>query len=286
MTSPLRVFNYGGGVQSNAALVLAAQGKIDFQLFIFANVGNDSENPATMDYIERVARPYAAAHGIELVEVQKTNRAGVKETIHGNLFAKEFVNIPMYIPTRANANKGAPIRRVCTSNFKVRAIERYVKQRTGINETLRRERKEKARGPRPLVVNGFGISLDEWHRMRKPDYEWQAFEYPLIDMKIDREGCFKIIADAGLPTPPKSACWFCPFHSKEEWQRIRRETPALFDQAIQLEHDVQAMRTRQGKPMLWLTNKVAPLAEVIPAETPLPVDLDEEQRCDSGYCFV
>ena len=43
----LRVFSYGGGVQSTAALVLASQHKIDFKTFLFCNVGDDSENPAT-----------------------------------------------------------------------------------------------------------------------------------------------------------------------------------------------------------------------------------------------
>ena len=37
----LKVFSYGGGVQSTAALVLAAQGKIDYQTFLFCNVGAD-----------------------------------------------------------------------------------------------------------------------------------------------------------------------------------------------------------------------------------------------------
>jgi hypothetical protein len=41
----LRFFSYGGGVQSTAALVLAAQGKIDYPVFLFANVGDDSEHP-------------------------------------------------------------------------------------------------------------------------------------------------------------------------------------------------------------------------------------------------
>src|SRR5258708_98613 len=47
---PLKVFSFGGGVQSVAALVLAAQGKIDYRHFVFCNVGDDSENPATLEY--------------------------------------------------------------------------------------------------------------------------------------------------------------------------------------------------------------------------------------------
>jgi hypothetical protein len=39
-----RVVSYDGGVQSNALLVLAAQGRIDYRTFLFANVGDDSEH--------------------------------------------------------------------------------------------------------------------------------------------------------------------------------------------------------------------------------------------------
>ena len=48
----LRVASYGGGVQSTAMLVLAAQRIIDFPLFLFANVGDDSEHPASLRYVD------------------------------------------------------------------------------------------------------------------------------------------------------------------------------------------------------------------------------------------
>jgi site-specific DNA-cytosine methylase len=37
----MRVVAYGGGVQSTALLVLAAQERIDFRTFLIANVGED-----------------------------------------------------------------------------------------------------------------------------------------------------------------------------------------------------------------------------------------------------
>src|SRR5438477_12099715 len=60
----MRVFSYGGGVQSTAALVLAAQRKIDYPTFLFCNVGDDSEHPASLDYVHEYAIPYAQKHGI------------------------------------------------------------------------------------------------------------------------------------------------------------------------------------------------------------------------------
>lgn len=48
--------------------------------------------------------------------------------------------------------------------------------------------------------------------------------YPLQDWGWDRQRCEKEIIDAGLPVPPKSACFFCPsakpeeLHSLPAWQ--------------------------------------------------------------------
>ena len=61
MGTPIRAISHGGGVQSTALLVLAATGRIDFPVFLFANTGDDSEEPATLDYLQRYAKPYAAA---------------------------------------------------------------------------------------------------------------------------------------------------------------------------------------------------------------------------------
>ncbi len=54
-----RIVSYGGGVQSTALMVLAARGRIDFRTFVFANVGDDSEHPATLAYIAGHAAPFA-----------------------------------------------------------------------------------------------------------------------------------------------------------------------------------------------------------------------------------
>jgi hypothetical protein len=64
---PIRAFSYGGW-QSTAALVLAAQGHIDFRTFLFANVGDDSEHPATLAYI----RDHAALRRREWHRIART----------------------------------------------------------------------------------------------------------------------------------------------------------------------------------------------------------------------
>ena len=77
-SGPGRVIASGAGVQSTSLLVLPAQRQIDFPVFPFANVG-DSEQPATLHYLRRVAMPYAAAHGIVVRELRRLRCDGTVE---------------------------------------------------------------------------------------------------------------------------------------------------------------------------------------------------------------
>ena len=144
--SPLRTLSFGGGVQSTAALVLAVQRKIDFQIFLFSNVGDDSEYPKTLQYVREVARPYAAKHGMRLITLHKTFQ-GQPESLLQMMVRRER-SLP--IPVRM-AN-GAPGRRSCTADFKIEVVSRWQRQH-GATKT------------NPAVA-GLGISTDEIHRAR------------------------------------------------------------------------------------------------------------------------
>ena len=95
---PLRVIAYGAGVQSTSLLVLAAQRQVDFPVFLFANVGDDSEHPATLQYLRCVAMPYAAAHGIVIREPRRLRRDGTVETLYGRLTKPGSPSIPIAAP--------------------------------------------------------------------------------------------------------------------------------------------------------------------------------------------
>ena len=93
------VFSTGGGVQSTAALVLAAQGKIPYRTFIFANVGDKAESPATIKYVEDVLKPYAERHGIEWVDVAWIDSQGRRRDLFDDLLEQHrSINIPAYMP--------------------------------------------------------------------------------------------------------------------------------------------------------------------------------------------
>lgn len=262
----LRYFSYGGGVQSTAALVLAAQGKIDFKTFLFSNVGDDSEHPATLRYVNEVAKPYAAQNGIELVEIRKTPH-GEERTLYSVLTraGSRSINIPM----RMN-NTGAPGTRSCTSDFKIRRIAAHQKKLGATKENP--------------AVTGLGISLDEFQRARTDSgIAWQILEYPLLDLRLARQDCVNIIERASLPVPPKSSCYFCPFHSLTEWRRLKEHEPELFEKSVALEKLINDRRRSLGRDPMWLTRALQPL-DLAVAGTQHELDFDD--ACESGFCMV
>lgn len=263
---PLEAASYGAGVQSTAMLVLAAQRKIKPRLFIFANVGNDSEHPASLDYLTDHAHPYALANGIELVEVQKVWKrgelAGQTDTLRQALDRGE-----RSIPFRREKD-GPPMNRSCTSNYKTDPVR----------DELRR-RGASADEPANIAL---GISVDEIERAKPgidPRNPIQNKVYPLLDLGLRRVDCMRIIADAGLPVPPKSSCYFCPFHSIEAWTLLRADRPDLFAQAVELE--AQMNRSDPAGRPVFLTRKGRPLGDVVDGNQGT---FDGMDACDSGWC--
>jgi hypothetical protein len=274
----MRIFSYGGGVQSTAVLVLASQGKVQYDHFLFSNVGEDSEHPDTLEYFREIALPFAEEHGLDLREVRKY-RKGEVETVRGRIMSTERATV---IPMRLNS--GMPGRRSCTVDFKIRAIAKWMR-------TQVYDRKLRNNGDFIYRV-GLGISIDEIHRARsEPPREmykgiFEELEYPLIDLRLSRSNCQQIIADAGLPVPSPSACYFCPFHTDAEWHRLRQYRPDLFFDAVEIEKRVQWKRREYWyKDKMWMHRKLIPLDRAIP-DQPFLFDIDNMDNCESGYCFT
>lgn len=267
MAEEVRAISYGGGVQSTAMLVLAAQGKIDYQVALFSNVGDDSENPATIEFVNTIAVPFAEAHGIDLRILQKVRKDGTPETLMERIY-RDGKSIP--IPMRMSGS-GAPGNRTCTAEFKIKVVARELK-RMGANKTI------------PAVL-AMGISLDEYHRVRSDSgIPHEKLAYPLIDLRMDRQDCVNVIQEAGLPVPPKSSCFFCPYHSVAMWRDLLKNQPELFQKAVELERFMNERRSALGKDEVWMTGKLMPLDEVVKDDGQM--DMFEPGCQIGGYCHA
>lgn len=266
----IRTISYGGGVQSTAMLVLAVQGRIDFQTALFCNVGDRAEAPETLAYVEQVAAPYCEANGIELVQLRRRwvrgERAGQAEDLWDRLTREGSRSLP--IPVRMS--NGAPGTRSCTIDFKIQVMAKWHKQHGATKET-----------PAHVAI---GFSTDEIERTeRAHSRDYEVVEYPLLDLRIDRSACAEIIRKAGLPVPSKSSCFFCPFHSPRHWAEMRRDRPEQFWKAVELEQRLNE-RTTRGKDPVWLTRFNKPLDEAIAEAQPALFSDEPEGFCLSGTC--
>lgn len=264
-----RAYSFGGGVQSTAMLVLAAEGKIARGPMLFSNVGDNSEHPAVFDYIREHSRPYAEKHDIDLRELAWVDRTGRKRRLLDELLEqKKSVPIPVRM-----AGGGAPGRRRCTDRYKITVVARELRRLGATKEA-------------PWEL-GIGISLDEYQRMRtdtrNPRY---VFSYPLIELEVTRQDALNIIGKAGLPTPPRSACWFCPLHSAAEWEAMARNEPELFAASVELESTLNDHRVEMGKDHVYFSSRLAPLGETVNTEQLTLTANDDGDNCDSGFCFT
>jgi hypothetical protein len=267
MTDTIRSISYGGGVQSTAMLVLAATGRIEnCRLALFANVGEKAENPATLTYVRRYSMPYAADRGIELVELE---RGGKHPDLYDRLTepGSKFLGIPIRMD-----ETGKPGRRSCTHDYKMVVVGREVKRRGASVDN-----------PADVLI---GISTDEVERANKRRAEpYERVRYPLLELGLSRADCARIITDAGLPVPPKSSCWFCPFHSVANWTTMRTDNPEQFERAAQLEDHLTARRAAAGKGPVFLSSRTIPLRRAIADMDALPFE-DVDPGCDSGWCMT
>lgn len=321
----LRTISYGGGVQSSALCVLATQGKLGHvDAALFANVGDDSEYPATLAFVRNIMIPWAADRGLPVIELHRTKRDGTPETLWGRLMKDGSRSLP--IPVRMS--NGAPGTRSCTHDFKIKVVGKWLKANGA-----------SADDPADVMI---GISTDEIQRVNNKKVEpYERPIYPLIDLGLDRNACAQIIRDAGLPVPPKSSCFFCPFHRPLTWAELRRDDPDLFAKAQLLEDTLNERRLtltcpKSGTPALrkvvattdtgddeighvekqpgephrccgqdltvdaaglipphpkdpvWLTRFNKRLSDAIAeAQTPLFTDgVFNDGQCDEGYCWT
>jgi hypothetical protein len=222
----LRVLSLGAGVQSTAVLLLALDGEIGLDAAIFADTG--WEPAAVYAHLERL-RAVAAEAGVPVLTVSngsiRDTGASGGSTDSGGV----FLEAPFYL---RNPDGGEGMaRRQCTHKLKVKPIRRAIRQ-------LLAERGVKS--PRPgAVLQVFGISSDEFQRMRTSDVGYIEHAYPLVERGWTRQDCVAFLQRRGWDAP-RSACIGCPFHSDHEWRKLRDESPAEFADAVAWEREVQA----------------------------------------------
>lgn len=246
------VWSYGGGTQSAAIGCMIVKGVLRKpDITVMADTGREASE--TWAYLRDHVQPYLATAGIT-VEIAPPSlaREGMY-TEHGTVVIPAFVG------------GGGKLRGFCARVWKIEVVAKWLKQR-GVRE----------------FTQWLGISFEERHRAKGSEYKRVTYEYPLLDRFITRQGCYRIVEEAGLPRPPKSSCWCCPHRKDHEWERMRELWPEDWKRAVELDEEARLIRITDGEEPVFLHRSMKPLQQVT-----LKREADQFPLfagCDTGAC--
>lgn len=210
----LEVLSYGGGVQSTAMIELVLDGELSRPDFVvFADTG--SEMP----------------HTYELVEImkEKCDKADLP-----------FVTVKADKPLHESyiEKSGLPVVgiRSCTNKWKIEPINRFMRSKVGMGRR------------KILATTWIGITTDERKRARPSENQWTSRRYPLLEKDMSRSDCEYYLEKKGI-VAKKSGCFLCPYQHAQQWAKLKREHPDLFQIALEMEQ--KAKQDRDFKGGLW-----------------------------------
>lgn len=213
---------YGAGVDSTAMLVLLKRQGIRPDLIQFADVGD--EKPATYAYLATM-NAWCAKVGFPQITIVKRNSpdAGYV-SLSDECLRRPTPGLP------ALAFGG----HTCSSTWKAgpQTVWMNSHEPACIGWAL---------GMKVLKAIGYDNGAADSKRCNKvSENVYKSDEkydniYPLRDAGLDRDACKALIADEGLPVPPKSSCFMCPAMHKDEIVDLGEKSPELLARALKVE---------------------------------------------------
>ncbi len=232
----MRVLSLGAGVQSTTVLLMALHGEFADRLdcAIFADTGWEPQAVYEhLDWLEGKAKE----GGIPIHRVSAGNlRQDLLDAVQGR--RKRVANPPFYVRNTDEAHeystpdKGGMLWRNCTKSYKIDPIRRKLRS---LAETVI----DSSRLPAGCVEQWFGISFDEWRRMRTSDVAYIVNRYPLVDRRMTRSDCVAWLRNRGYRVPPKSACLGCPYHSNATWREMKQNSRKEWEETVAFDRTVR-----------------------------------------------
>lgn len=252
-----RFLSYGGGTQSAMLALASAAGDLPtVDAVIFADTGG--ELPETYLYAEYVRRALDRA-GIPFVTVSAGN---LEEALLSPVPLSKNPTPPAHT-IQEDGRRGRINNYRCSWDYKRRVITRATKELVGGRGAWKRQ----------TIEQWVGMSVDELsrckpdpecrcgHNRTRPPYRdtgeprghtpactdcscpgfdpWRVNVWPLVDLRYRRGDTIAWFTRNGHPTPPRSACWFCPNQGNARWRELRDSHPDLWERAVKLDEHIR-----------------------------------------------
>jgi hypothetical protein len=244
------ILSLGAGVQSSTMALMAAKGELPMpDCAIFADT--QAEPKAVYEWLDwlenELPYPVYRVTAGSLTEKNLEVRVSQKS---GRTYSKKLIPAFMLSP---DGKKGL-LGRGCTVDFKIVPVVRQIRKLLGLKSVRSKE---------ILVHQWIGISMDEIIRMKDSRESWIKHTFPLIDMKMTRKNCLDWMKKNGYSEPPRSACTYCPFHSDDEWLRVKQNKEE-WEAVINFEEELQktASKCELLKGVPYLHSSCKPISEI------------------------
>lgn len=264
MADPVHILSLGAGVQSSTLALMAAYGKVTPKLnaAIFADTQAEPDEVYTwLDYliaeIAKAPNPfpvYRVTTGNLTADVLRVRYVQSDGCTHPKGTAYMNKLIPVF-GLAANGKKTAALGRRCTFDYKIRPVVKQARKLAKITHG------QKSHG----VTQWIGISYDEVERMKDPREPWIQHRWPLVELKMRRQDCLDWMENGGFKKPPRSACYYCPFHDDNEWIRIRNNDAKSWNLAVAFDRELRRKFMEEDKTLnmeVYLHSSCKPLDEV------------------------
>lgn len=261
---PLNIISLGAGVQSTTMALMAAHGEITPMpdCAIFADTGWEPQ--AVYDHLRWLMSPNVLPFPVHIVTGGDIRADAIART---NTTGQRFAAIPWFM--RSPKGKDGMGRRQCTKEYKLRPLQRKAMELMG------------GKRPKGGCTMLIGISQDEALRMRPSRVQYIVNAYPLIERGMTRRDCLKWMSDRQYPTPPKSSCIGCPFHSDAQWRAL---TPEEFQNAVEVDRAIRHQPRMRAQQFMHRSFKPLDQVDLSTAEERGQIDLFNNE-CE-GMCGV
>jgi hypothetical protein len=229
----LRILSLGAGVQSSTLALMIEQGELPtIDAAIFADVkGEPKKVYEWLEYLKTKITSYP----IHIV----TWRDLKQDILDASKGEYKAFTAPFFTKNLETGKKGM-LRRQCTADYKIKPVVQKIRELLG----LAKGEKRKAGTQVDLLM---GISQDEISRMKRNPIKYINNVYPLVDKKMTRKDCIEWMEDNFYPRPPRSACTFCPYHSNEEWIRIKNDSPEEWKEVVAMDRAIRSQERFKEK---------------------------------------
>lgn len=215
--------------------------------------------PEAAIFADTQAEPRAVHDWLAWLETQlpfpvyRVTEGSLTKKIGAKRVRGKYRSVPIPAFVKVNGEMAGLINRSCTQDFKIRPIRRQLRKLLGL--TRRRSPSTVA------VIQWMGISVDEAHRMNTSREPWIHLRYPLIESMKRRSDCLEWMRDHDFPTPPKSSCVYCPYHSAVQWRALTSDEMA---EAIRVDESLRSAPSGEyrSKGTLFLHRSGKPLADL------------------------